>query len=654
MLSQQEALPESYDYKAATLFVQASQELSNIYDAFLAESLTFKPDPNISANQLLKEYEDFRTEKIKTLNEEISKRLNTAITKANELVPKNKIPSLDFLSQPQLDSFEEQAHKNEVLFAFENNLKTFSLQLQDDFRIIISEFITNQLEAHLEASMKPLDESEKLAMDIGTEYLRDSGHKNSKKGLFDTLSRFSSSVYKGVEKVVIKPVKSAAKKAYETAKEVVDKFGEWYALLTDLPKIIEKQLLKGGDDDKYKGYLTEKGPELCNGYQQLCDRRYNEAPSIVAHNATSLIKEVNIPKISSINFNIVADQEKVLAQQLHDGVRGFKFPIHDFKNEPYVCHTIAEGQIKDIQESLRKMLNEKLKIVPIAKLRKAFVDVIIKFFPLKVAQKNRCLLDRTHKELEEAFKIFKTWLDNHPYDILTVNLEMKIPLEDTLNALEKSGLNQYIQKQFRNLEEDFNSKEWPTLREMVEKNWRAVLFSTKDFSKEKEVIDRHPWAQYILKKNKLVYESPYDYRSVDKLRNEAFAIRGIDNPEEIIVSTEPNAYRDRFKAPRNKCFLIHHYVTPGAAGSRKEAKKANEYSFLLERAKKYYDKVGQAPTFIKVDFYDIPSTNNRPDVFRALNDIITWKPYNEVEAKRIMEEEQKQLNLQPISEIKPF
>lgn len=67
--------------------------------------------------------------------------------------------------------------------------------------------------------------------------------------------------------------------------------------------------------------LNAQEPMKCNGYEELCDRRYNEIAQISSHNATS-----NTP-------SPVSDQDRSIAEQLQDGIRAMKIPLHyDYTN----------------------------------------------------------------------------------------------------------------------------------------------------------------------------------------------------------------------------------------------------------------------------------------------------------------------------------
>jgi hypothetical protein len=64
-----------------------------------------------------------------------------------------------------------------------------------------------------------------------------------------------------------------------------------------------------------------QGGQVCHGHAHLCNRRYNEVAYVMTHNSTSY------------KPSLTQDQDRSVQQQLADGVRGFKIPIHyDYTN----------------------------------------------------------------------------------------------------------------------------------------------------------------------------------------------------------------------------------------------------------------------------------------------------------------------------------
>jgi len=67
---------------------------------------------------------------------------------------------------------------------------------------------------------------------------------------------------------------------------------------------------------------------LCNGYEELCDRRFDEVTFLMTHNAMSSLEDGWAAANQRYNVNT----------QLADGVRGFMLDTYDLDGVPYLCH----------------------------------------------------------------------------------------------------------------------------------------------------------------------------------------------------------------------------------------------------------------------------------------------------------------------------
>lgn len=81
----------------------------------------------------------------------------------------------------------------------------------------------------------------------------------------------------------------------------------------------------------------------CNGYAELCDRRYDEIAQINSHNATSYAASP------------VQNQDRTIAQQFNDGIRVFKMPIHlDYKRSADYYADLIESYITQLNNKINK------------------------------------------------------------------------------------------------------------------------------------------------------------------------------------------------------------------------------------------------------------------------------------------------------------
>lgn len=331
----------------------------------------------------------------------------------------------------------------------------------------------------------------------------------------------------------------------------------------------------------------------------LLDRRYNEVTFLMTHNSTSLRDETTpikkvlneiidiipswlghdqirdaIKLITISDPNLVADQERDIAQQLHDGVRAFKLPVH-LKNtdDPYstlwVCHTLTPGQVQNIIDEVDGVLK---KFIPIKIIRWWLLR------PLNAFQDNPCWLDTTNVSLGYVLSQLNQWLDQHPDEVLGVYLDVNITDKKTAQKtlqfiLQTSGL---LNKLYRHV----LGTPWPTVRTMISTGTRLVMFADCD-----------DWAELgIVNKNLIGFGSDYAYKDLDALYADTA------NPKIAWGSVAAD-----------RVCIIDNYTTPLASGRVLDAQKANAYANVLKRVACYEVLTKRPVTFVMVDFYNEPN-----------------------------------------------
>jgi len=88
----------------------------------------------------------------------------------------------------------------------------------------------------------------------------------------------------------------------------------------------------------------------CNGYQELCSRRYNEVAYIHAHNASSNKKSP------------VQNQDRSITQQLEDGIRSMKVPVQNNYGDLLGYYYQALLNYKKILQKILDRFNKEEKI----------------------------------------------------------------------------------------------------------------------------------------------------------------------------------------------------------------------------------------------------------------------------------------------------
>ncbi|MEA2699360.1 MAG: hypothetical protein QOI66_3631 [Myxococcales bacterium] len=129
-----------------------------------------------------------------------------------------------------------------------------------------------------------------------------------------------------------------------------------------------------------RGTLPGDAPGMrCNGYQELCDRRFDQVVFATAHNAMS----------NADDGWVFPDQTHSIARQLEDGIRAMLIDTYSYLGASYLCHT-------------------------------------------------SCLLG--NKKLADALGEMATFLRAHPNEVLTLDIEDHLSAADTEAAFVSSGL----------------------------------------------------------------------------------------------------------------------------------------------------------------------------------------------------------------------
>ncbi|HRI66287.1 MAG TPA: PI-PLC domain-containing protein [Polyangium sp.] len=244
-------------------------------------------------------------------------------------------------------------------------------------------------------------------------------------------------------------------------------------------------------------------PSECNGHAELCSRRFDEVAFPATHNAMS-------------NFEQgwgAANQNFSMKRQLDDGIRAMLFDTYEWNEDLYLCHSICQ-----LGHSL-------------------FVDEL---------------------------KMIRSFLDEHPHEVLTFIIEDHITPSQTEKAFQAAGLADMMYTHEA-------GTPWPTLYDMIVSGKRIVAGA--------ESAGPPPsWYHHIWD---ITWDTPYSFAK----------------PEDFNCNLNRGS-KD------NDLFLMNHWLSdPLSTPDR--AKVANEYGLLSSRAKQCQAEGGQIPNFVAVDFYDI-------------------------------------------------
>ena len=125
------------------------------------------------------------------------------------------------------------------------------------------------------------------------------------------------------------------------------------------------------------------GAMRCNGYEALCDRRFDEVVFPTSHNAMS----------NADDGWIAPNQQHGMKRQLEDGIRGMLIDTHSYMGNAYLCHS-------------------------------------------------SCLLGS--KLLVDGLRDITTFLQNNPHEVLSLVIEDHIAAPETEAAFTMSGLAEFV------------------------------------------------------------------------------------------------------------------------------------------------------------------------------------------------------------------
>jgi hypothetical protein len=339
-----------------------------------------------------------------------------------------------------------------------------------------------------------------------------------------------------------------------------------------------------------------------NGSRCLFSKRYNEAVYATAHNGQSYKK------------SIVQNQDRTIEQQLQAGIRAIKIPIWygcDSGGHYYACacHGVSKSLFFDLcQEQVLEQIPTLCR--PIAKRFFKFVGPAIPTVrnALRLAYGStddqhgpipfmHGMFDPASQPLKNICSTVYTFLNTHPHEVVTLILEDYTGNVALIaEAIKDSKLVTYAHRQD-------NDKPWPTLGSMVCANKRLVVFVR---SSQKNFKSRYPWLHQLWD---FAWDTRFSFKRIGDFRHDKIPHRGKD------------AFKLKDTGPRNKLFIVYHFVTPCTGGSIRWARRANKISVLSRRLERVARQAQHIPNFIQVDFFEYP--NN--DIFRVVDTLNSGK-----------------------------
>ena len=292
---------------------------------------------------------------------------------------------------------------------------------------------------------------------------------------------------------------------------------------------------------------VEARAEPCNGHTELCSLRYDEVTYPGTHNAMS----------SSSDGWMFPYQDASMRSQLEDGVRVFLIDVHRWGSPDE--YLLELDSIQNLSPQAREYL---------ASLQGRFTNAPEGAFLCHAT----CWLGA--RPIDVALAEIRTFLENHPREVVTLILQDMIPSGEIVAAFERTELDELAHAQPAD-------EEWPTLGKMIESGKRLVVFAEN--SGEPPAWFHSAWAY--------MWDTRFDFLSLSDLDCEVN--RG---------------------SSENSLLLANHWIRK-AVPDRSDATKMNSVPRLTDRVAECVDEHEKKPNFIAVDFYRIG------ELMRAVDEI---------------------------------
>jgi MFS family permease len=300
-----------------------------------------------------------------------------------------------------------------------------------------------------------------------------------------------------------------------------------------------------------------KGP--CNGRMELCARSFDRVALPTTHNSMS----VPLPGWYS------SMQERPIADQLSDGIRGLQIDTHYGDRLPNGKVRTVLGSSEDLSKQVGRdgVSEETVAAAERIRDRLGFEGEGERGMYLC---HSFCELGAT--PLASVLDDLHTFLVANPGAVVVVINQDYVAPDDFVGAVRDADLEPFVYK-------GPVAGDWPTLREMVDSNER-VLFLAENKA------GGAPW--YHPAYDSITEETPYAFKKVPQLTS----------PDELPASCKPN--RGPEGAP---LFLVNHWVTTDPVPLPSNAAKVNAYDPLLKRARECQQIRHHLPNMVAVNFY---------------------------------------------------
>jgi hypothetical protein len=309
------------------------------------------------------------------------------------------------------------------------------------------------------------------------------------------------------------------------------------------------------------GGTTTAAPALgsCNGHVQLCDRALAQVALPATHNAMS----VPLPGWYS------SEQERPIADQLRDGIRGLLIDTHyadrlpngkrrtDFASHEELVRQAKQDGVSSAAVDAAQRIRDRLGFAGQGTRGMYLCHTFCELGATSL----RSVLDDIHD-----------FLVAHPDEVLVVINQDYVTPADFVKAVDDAGLGGLVYGG------PITDSE-PTLRAMVDSDHRVVFLAENH-------AGGAPW--YRPAYESITEETPYTFSKVAQLTD----------PKRLAASCKPNRGPDR--AP---LFLVNHWISTDPIPRPSDAAKVNAYDPLLARMRDCQRIRDHLPNLVAVNFY---------------------------------------------------
>ena len=287
----------------------------------------------------------------------------------------------------------------------------------------------------------------------------------------------------------------------------------------------------------------------CNGHALLCDRRVEEVAFPGTHNAMS---NAEIPDW------LFPHHRRNIPRQLRDGVRALLIDVHYGFPGASRIKTDLSGKRPSAEVLEHALGREGLEAA--MRIRERLVGPDEGSRGLYLCH-GFCEIGAY--ELVPTLREIRTFLLQHPGEVLLVVVEDYVTPEDLAGAFTDSGLDAFVYR-------GPPGPPWPRLRDLVTSGQNVLVF----------LESGHPGVSWLRPAFDHIQETPYTFHA----------------PEEF-------SCRANRGGGAGSLFQINHWIETTPAPRPSNAELVNTRDFLLARARQCQRERGRLPNLLAVDFY---------------------------------------------------